>query len=106
MTLNKGSVVEGVLGGLITAGILGVFVWGSQGGLVHVLGGITSKEVEDLVKKRLPNGIIVGFDLPDGCPVGWVVVYKDIFDPSYPCGRSRPAPRHLASLVAAGAFAG
>lgn len=85
MALDWNGVLEKVVVTLIAAAVVGVLAllwnyWGSQGGLVHVLGGVTSKEVDDLVKKlavpgpvNLPNGAVVAYDLPNGCPVGWVV---------------------------------
>ncbi|PZR91820.1 MAG: hypothetical protein DLM68_02860, partial [Hyphomicrobiales bacterium] len=76
---------EKVIVGIITAAVIGALAifwnWASQGGLVRALGGITPKEVDDLVKKQsipapltLPTGAVVAFDLPKGCPAGWVVL--------------------------------
>lgn len=89
MALDWKGVFEKVVVGLIISAVLGFLAlfwnWGSQGGLVHVLGGVTSTEVDDLVKKlavsgplNLPNGAVVAFDLPNGCPAGWVVVASAI----------------------------
>jgi hypothetical protein len=54
---GKGSITQNVIVGVVTAVVLGglglIYNWASpsQGGLIHLLGGITPKEAEDIAKK-------------------------------------------------------
>ncbi len=88
MALEWNSVLEkavvGAAVGLIVSAVVGVLAllwnWGSQGGLVHVLGGVTQKDLEEIEKRpRMPPGAVVAFDLRDGCPGGWKPFEIEVF---------------------------
>lgn len=100
MPIDWKSVFEKVVVGLIVAVIGGVAVlfwnWGSSGGLVRILGGVTLKELADEVAKHpglpgpvgppgpagasaeIPDGAVIAFDQPGGCPKGWNLVTETI----------------------------
>jgi hypothetical protein len=83
MELDWKGIFEKIVVGLVVTAVIGLVAlfwnWGSQGGLVHVLGGVTQKEFEEIGKRpSLPPGAVVAFDLRDGCPEGWVVVKSAI----------------------------
>jgi hypothetical protein len=105
MPLDWRSIYEKSVVGIITAVALGALAllwnWGSQGGLVRALGGVTQKDVADIVRglavagppgppgprgeqgtkgdsglfSNVLPGAVVAFDLapPHQCPLGWTI---------------------------------
>lgn len=67
----KSAVIGAVSGAIASAVVTLITNWGTAGGVAHFVGGVTSKEAEDLIKMRLPSGAIVAFDLQGTCPDGW-----------------------------------
>lgn len=69
---------EKVIVGVLSAAILGGFAllwnWGSQGGLVRILGGVTPKDVAEIARAAatLPKGIVVASTQPcESLGSGW-----------------------------------
>jgi hypothetical protein len=94
MSIDWRSISEKATIAVITAVVLGgltlLWNWGSNGGIVRALGGVTKDDVADIVNKlgikgppgeRGPPGppgpfqpgAVVAFDLPTGCPAGWSI---------------------------------
>jgi hypothetical protein len=63
---------------LITGGILGALAllwnWGSSGGLVRALGGITPEQLA----LEIPDGAVIAFDQSGGCPKGWTLLNNTV----------------------------
>jgi hypothetical protein len=82
MGIDWKSIREKAIVGIVTAIVLGGFTllwnWGSNGGIVRALGGVTKDDIVEAVNKLgvkgpqgPPPGAVVAFDLPTGCPKGW-----------------------------------
>jgi hypothetical protein len=90
MLIDWKGVSEKVVVALITAGVLGaIALLGSNGTLVRVLGGVTSKELAEEIAKHpglampqgtsgasveLPKGALIAFAKANGCPNDWMLV--------------------------------
>lgn len=66
--------------GVVSAGVLAVLAWlwnwGSGGGIVRALGGVSKAELSSF--QTIPAGAVMAFDLPTGCPVGWSTFQRGI----------------------------
>ena len=87
MLIDWKGVTEKVTVAVITAGVLAALaLLGSNGSLVRALGGVTAKELAEEIAKHpgpagppgtpaeVPEGAVIAFDAPAGCPRGWSLV--------------------------------
>jgi hypothetical protein len=86
-SIDRKGITKNVIVGVITAIVLGalglLYNWASpsQGGIIHLLGGLTAKEVEEVVAKKVgsapsavvnfPKGAVVSFKEPCAKDSGW-----------------------------------
>jgi hypothetical protein len=85
MPVGTKDIPRQVVSGVAIALIIGFLGWfwnaASNGGIIRVLGGITSSELSHAVESELAKhpsslasvGAVVAFALPNGCPDGWTV---------------------------------
>jgi hypothetical protein len=75
MTWDWKAIGEKAIVGVVSAVVLAILAWlwnwGSGGGVIRALGGVSKDDLASF--QTVPAGAVVAFDLPGGCPTGWTM---------------------------------
>lgn len=67
----KQQIVVSVVAAIIVLIIAAIGGKISDGGLISILNGATQADLATIQRIPIPEGAVVAFDTPDGCPEGW-----------------------------------